>query len=83
VSDTGIGTTPEQQQQLFRPFMQADSSTTRKYRGAGLGLALSHSFCQMLGGDIQVQSALGQGSTFTVRLPRTSGEEIGHGKDMN
>jgi PAS domain S-box-containing protein len=75
VSDTGIGMTPEQQQQLFRPFRQADSSTTRKYGGTGLGLALSRSLCQMLGGDIQVQSALGQGSTFTVRLPRAGGGE--------
>jgi PAS domain S-box-containing protein len=83
VSDTGIGMSPEQQQQLFRPFTQVDSSMTRKYGGAGLGLALSHSFCQMLGGDIQVQSALGQGSTFTIRLPRTSGGEIGQGKDLN
>jgi PAS domain S-box-containing protein len=83
VSDTGIGMTPEQQQQLFRPFMQADSSTTRKYGSTGLGLALSHSFCQMLGGEIRVQSTLGQGSTFTVRLPRTSGGEIGQGKDIN
>jgi len=83
VSDTGIGMTPEQQQQLFRPFTQADSSMTRKYAGTGLGLALSYSFCQMLGGDIQVQSAPGQGSTFTVRLPRTSGGEIGQRKDMN
>ncbi len=73
VSDTGIGMTPEQQQELFQPFTQADSSTTRKYGGTGLGLALSRSLCQMLGGDIQVQSVLGQGSTFTVRLPHTSG----------
>src|SRR5262249_22565108 len=83
VSDTGIGMTLEQQQQLFRPFVQADSSMTRNYGGIGLGLALSRSLCQMLGGDIQVQSALGQGSTFTVRLPRTSGGEIGQHKDMN
>jgi signal transduction histidine kinase len=69
VADTGIGMTHEQQQQLFQPFTQADASTTRKYSGSGLGLALSSSFCRMLGGEIQVQSAVGQGSTFTVRLP--------------
>jgi len=73
VSDTGIGMTAEQQQQLFQPFTQADSSTTRRYKGVGLGLTLSRSLCQMLGGDIQVQSALGHGSTFTVRLPRANG----------
>jgi len=78
VSDTGIGMTVEQQQQLFQPFTQADTSTTRQYRGAGIGLALSRSLCQMLGGDIQVQSALGHGSTFTVRLPRAQVEMPGH-----
>ena len=81
VIDTGIGMTAEQQQQLFRPFTQADSSTTRKYSGAGIGLALSRSLCQMLGGDIQVQSALGHGSTFTVRLPRASGEMARQNED--
>ena len=69
VADSGIGMTVEQQQRLFQPFTQADASTTRKYGGSGLGLALSSSFCRMLGGEIQVESAVGQGSTFTVRLP--------------
>jgi PAS domain S-box-containing protein len=78
VSDTGIGMTAEQQQQLFQPFTQADTSMTRQYGGAGIGLALSRSLCQMLGGDIQVQSALGHGSTFTVRLPRAHGEMPAH-----
>jgi PAS domain S-box-containing protein len=72
VSDTGIGMTAEQQQHLFQPFTQVDSSTTRKYGGVGIGLALTRSLCHMLGGDIQVQSALGHGSTFTVRLPRAA-----------
>jgi PAS domain S-box-containing protein len=80
VRDTGIGMTQDQQQRLFQPFTQADSSTTRTYGGTGLGLALSRSLCQMLGGDIHVQSALGQGSTFTVRLPRIG--ESATGRDV-
>lgn len=75
VRDTGIGMTPEQQQQLFQPFTQADATTTRQYGGIGLGLAVSRVICQLLGGDIEVQSVLGQGTTFTVRVPRTSGGE--------
>ncbi len=69
VIDTGIGMTPEQIAKLFKPFAQADSSTTRRYGGTGLGLAISRRFCRMLGGDITVTSEPGRGSTFTVRLP--------------
>jgi GAF domain-containing protein/CheY-like chemotaxis protein len=69
VSDTGIGMTPEQMGRLFEEFSQAEASTTRKYGGTGLGLALSRRLCRMMGGDITMASAPGEGSTFTMRLP--------------
>jgi signal transduction histidine kinase/putative methionine-R-sulfoxide reductase with GAF domain len=69
VSDTGIGMTEAQQSRLFEPFAQAEAGTAAKYGGTGLGLALSREFCRLMGGDITVESAPGQGATFTIRLP--------------
>ena len=71
VVDTGIGMTPEQMGRLFQEFSQASSATASKYGGTGLGLVISRRFCQMMGGDITVESEPGRGSTFTIRLPRT------------
>ncbi len=92
VSDSGIGMTPEQMNKLFQAFSQADASTTRKYGGTGLGLAITKQFCQMMGGDITVESQINQGSTFTIHLPAEvkiqtslSKEETngkGHSKDL-
>ncbi|WP_187775745.1 response regulator [Luteimonas suaedae] len=74
VEDTGIGMTPEQQSRLFQPFSQADTSTTRKYGGTGLGLALSRHFAEMLGGGISLRSAPGAGTTFIIRIPADAGD---------
>jgi signal transduction histidine kinase len=70
VADTGIGMTAEQMGKLFQEFSQASSATASKYGGTGLGLVISKRFCQMMGGDITVESEPGRGSTFTIRVPR-------------
>jgi signal transduction histidine kinase/CheY-like chemotaxis protein len=69
VSDTGIGLSAEQIVRLFQPFTQADASTTRKFGGTGLGLALTRRFCQMMRGDVTVHSVPNEGSVFSIKLP--------------
>jgi len=69
VSDTGIGMNKEQLGRMFQAFTQADASTTRKFGGTGLGLVISRNFCQMMGGDITVESEAGKGTKFTIVLP--------------
>ncbi|MDQ6911345.1 MAG: response regulator [Verrucomicrobiota bacterium] len=69
VTDTGIGLSAEQTGKLFQDFTQADASTTRKFGGTGLGLALTRRFCQIMGGDVTVQSVPNEGSVFTIKLP--------------
>jgi signal transduction histidine kinase len=69
VADTGIGMTPGQMGKLFQEFSQASSKTASKYGGTGLGLVISRRFCQMMGGDITVESEPGRGATFAIRLP--------------
>ena len=69
VSDTGVGMTEEQIGRLFQAFSQADASTTKRFGGTGLGLAITKCFCELLGGDVTVESTPGVGSTFIIRLP--------------
>ncbi len=69
VADTGIGLSAEQIERLFEKFVQADSSTTRQFGGTGLGLSICRELCSAMGGDIRVESRLGQGSLFTALLP--------------
>ena len=74
VSDSGIGMSDTVVSGLFEPFNRADVETNRQYEGTGLGLAISRKLCRMMGADIEVQSAPGEGSTFTLRIPAHQGK---------
>jgi signal transduction histidine kinase len=76
VTDTGAGMTLEQTRKIFEPFTQADVTTTRKYGGTGLGLALVSRFCQLMGGRVWVESQPARGSRFIVHLPLETVEGV-------
>jgi DNA-binding response OmpR family regulator len=69
ISDTGIGMSPDQLSRLFQAFSQAHASTTQEFGGTGLGLVITRQFCELMGGDVSVESVAGKGTTFTIRLP--------------
>jgi signal transduction histidine kinase len=77
VIDTGIGIAPDQITHLFEKFAVADDSSTSKYGGTGLGLALSQKLCKLMGGEVSVESNLGEGSRFTIRMPLVTGRRRG------
>ena len=76
VSDTGIGMKENQCLEVFKPYTQADSSTTREYGGTGLGLTISKQYCEMMGGSIEVSSEFGKGSIFTLKVPAQKSADV-------
>jgi signal transduction histidine kinase/DNA-binding response OmpR family regulator len=83
VADTGIGMAPEVASKLFQPFRQADSTTSRKYGGTGLGLAIVKQLAEMMGGQVELKSVLGEGSTFAVTVRLETVEDAPARKDAS
>jgi signal transduction histidine kinase/AmiR/NasT family two-component response regulator len=85
VSDTGMGMSPETLTKLFQPFSQADARITREYGGSGLGLSICSAFVELMGGKVEVQSVVGEGSCFTVHLPMVcvTSEQVQNGGEVD
>jgi signal transduction histidine kinase/CheY-like chemotaxis protein len=83
VEDQGIGIAPDKLDSLFKPFTQADASTTREYGGTGLGLTISKKLCELMGGDISVKSLPGRGSTFTAEVTLNVSEKLSDKPDLS
>jgi signal transduction histidine kinase len=82
VADTGIGISADAQKRLFQPFTQADATMTRAYGGTGLGLAITRRLARMMGGDVEMHSAEGEGSTFTLRVPARLPDIVEHNRPV-
>ena len=81
VRDTGIGMTPEAMSRIFMPFTQADTSTTRRFGGSGLGLSIVRQLVELMGGEVSVSSELGEGSEFRVALPMAVVADVDDGQE--
>jgi hypothetical protein len=81
VSDSGRGISPEMYEAIFEEFRQGDLGTNRRHEGIGLGLAVCRGLAKLLGGDLRVESTVGKGSTFTVRLPAAAAAQDTDGSD--